>query len=67
MTGAAADPHDGAEPASPEYDPRTVWALGTGPVQVAEPLESVALHMDVRPEEKTTVPVGPAAPLTAAE
>ena len=60
-------PHDGAEAASPEYDPRTVAVAGRGPVQLATPLEMVAVHSDPRPAENTTVPVGPAEPATVAE
>ena len=67
MTGLAALPQDGAELPSPEYDATMVEAGGLGPLQLATPLTRVALHTDFRPAEKTTVPVGPAVPVTVAE
>jgi hypothetical protein len=60
-------PHDGAEVPSPEYDPRTTFVGGTGPAQVAVPFATFAVHRGLRPAEKTTVPVGPAGPVTDAE
>jgi hypothetical protein len=65
-TGLAPVPHDGADPPSPEYDPSTVRAVGTGPLQVAVPFTMGALHMVFSPAENTTVPVGPADPVTDA-
>ena len=60
-------PHEGAEAPSPEYDARIVPPVGKGPVQLAALFEMVAVHKDASPEEKTTVPIGPAAPVTVAK
>ena len=54
--GIVWDPHDGAEAPSPEYDPRTTFFVGIGPVQVAVPFEMSAAHRALRPAEKTRLP-----------